>query len=112
MKDWAAVLKLYEKDSMYMGEAAQILTRNVSYEILSVKKQITQLEKLSEEAAKKSIDSVKSENFLRNEYNTSCQQLGNKGDNIKAELTSEMLKDLPDLQSQATFRATNIARQS
>lgn len=107
MKDWAAVLKLYEKDSLYMGEAAQILTRNVNYEIPNVRKQISQFEKLSEEAIKKSQDSVKSENILKAEYSTACQQLGIKGENIKIELT-EKLKDLPELQSQVANKIPDL----
>lgn len=109
MKDWAGVLKQYEKDALYMGEAAQILTRNVSYEIPSVRKQSALFEKLSEEAAKKSQDSVKSENILRNEYSTMCQQLGIKGDNIKAELT-EKLNDLPELQSQVAKKMPELKK--
>lgn len=103
MKDWNEVLKLYEKDSLYMGEAAQLMTRNVSYEIPNLRKQISQFERLSEESAKKVLDSVKSENILKNEYSTACQQLGIKGDNIKVELT-EKLKDLPELQSQVASK--------
>lgn len=109
MKDWQSVLKAYEKDSLYMGEAAQLLTRNVSYEITNVRKQITQFEKLSEEASKKSQDSSKSENILKNEYSTSCQQLGIKGDRIKAELTDK-LKDLPELQSQVAMKIPALGR--
>lgn len=107
MKDWAAVLKTYEKDSLYMGEAAQILTRNVNYEIPNVKKQMNNFEKLSEEAAKKSQDSVKSENILKAEYATGCQQLGIKGEKIKTELV-EKLKDLPDLQTQVAKKIPEL----
>lgn len=109
MKDWGAVLKLYEKDNLYMGEAAQIFTRNVSYEIPNVRKQISQFEKLDEEALKKSQDSVKSENILRSEYNTGCQQLGIKGDSIKPELT-ERLKDLPELQAQVAKKIPDLSK--
>lgn len=107
MKDWAAVLKLYEKDSLYMGEAAQILTRNVNYEIPNVRKQISQFEKLSEEAIKKSQDSVKSENIIKAECNTACHQLGIKGENIKVELT-EKLKDLPELQTEVAKKIPDL----
>lgn len=109
MKDWQAVLRLYEKDNLFMGEAAQTMTRNVSYEIPNVRKQITQFEKLSEEALKKSQDSIKSENILKSEYNTGCQQLGIKGDNIKAELT-ERLKDLPELQLQVAKKIPDLKK--
>lgn len=109
MKDWGALLKQYEKDNLYVGEAAQILARNVSYEIPNIRKQITQFEKLSEEAAKKSQDSVKSENILKNEYSTGCQQLGIKGDKIKQELT-EKLKDLPALQAEVAKKIPDLKK--
>lgn len=109
MKDWFGVLKNYEKDSLYMGEAAQILSRNVSYEIPNVRKQIAHLEKLSEESLRKSQDSIKSENILKSEYNASCLQLGIKGDKIKGELT-EKLKDLPELQSQVAKKIPDLQK--
>ncbi|KAL7014715.1 hypothetical protein ACKWTF_016084 [Chironomus riparius] len=97
MKDWIAVIKSYEKDSLYLAEAAQLLARNINYEIPSARKQMTTLEKLSNEALTKSQDAVKSENVLKNEFNLACQQLGIKGENIKQELV-EKIKDLPDMQ--------------
>lgn len=92
-----------------MGEAAQVLTRNVNYEIPNVRKQISQFEKLSEESIRKSQDSVKSENILKSEYTTACHQLGIKGDKIKAELTDK-LKDLPELQSQVAKKIPELAK--
>lgn len=46
MKDWLDVLKCYEKDNLYLAEAAQMLVRNVNYEIPSLKKQIAKEEQL------------------------------------------------------------------
>ena len=97
MKDWIAVMKSYEKDSLFLAEAAQLLARNINYEIPSARKQMTTLEKLSNEALTKSQDAVKSENVLKNEFNVACQQLGIKGENIKQELV-EKIKDLPEIQ--------------
>lgn len=97
MKDWIAVVKSYEKDNLYLAEAAQLLARNINYEIPSARKQMTTLEKLSNEALTKSQDAVKSENILKNEFNAACQQLGIKGENIKQELV-EKIKDLPEMQ--------------
>lgn len=46
MKDWQEILRLYEKDNIYLAEIAQILIRNVNYEIPSTKKQIQKLEQI------------------------------------------------------------------
>lgn len=100
MKDWLDILKSYESNNVYLGEAAQILARNVNYEIPSLKKQISKFEQMSEEAEKKIQDSIKSEHILKNEFTVSCQQLGISGVNIKEELI-EKIKELPELQSKA-----------
>lgn len=46
MKDWQEILRAYEKDNIYLAEVAQILARNVNYEVPSTKKQIQKLEQL------------------------------------------------------------------
>lgn len=99
MKDWLEVMRIYEKEALYLAEAAQIASRNINYEIPSARKAITTLEKLSAESQTRSQDAIKSEQILHHEYVLGCQQLGIKGDNIKRELVDK-LKDLPDLQQQ------------
>lgn len=46
MKDWQEISYLYEKDNVYLGEAAQLLVRNANYEVPSLKKQISKFEQL------------------------------------------------------------------
>lgn len=93
---WQDIIKLYEKDSVYLGESAQIFCRNVAFEIPGLKKQISHLEKQADEAGKKMNDLNRSETVLRNEYNTICEQFKVTGDNIRDELVRN-LADLPTM---------------
>lgn len=40
MKDWQEVIRLYEKDNLYLAEAAHLLISNVKYEVPNFKKQV------------------------------------------------------------------------
>lgn len=46
MKDWQDVVRSYEKENLYLAEAAQMLVRNISYEIPGLKKQIAKEEQM------------------------------------------------------------------
>uniref|UniRef100_A0A182MJF7 Uncharacterized protein n=1 Tax=Anopheles culicifacies TaxID=139723 RepID=A0A182MJF7_9DIPT len=97
MKDWQEILKMYEKDSLYLAEAAQILVRNISYEIPGIRKQIKHLEQLSEEAEKKVEDLARSEKVVLAEYQNMCKHLGVAGENLRQELVDKVFNDLPGM---------------
>lgn len=46
MKDWQEIVKLYERDNLYLAEAANILVRNVNFEVPGLKKQIAKFEQI------------------------------------------------------------------
>lgn len=46
MKDWQEIVRLYQKDNVYLAESANILLRNVKYEVPGIKKQISKLKQL------------------------------------------------------------------
>ncbi|XP_017790434.1 PREDICTED: CDK5 regulatory subunit-associated protein 3 [Habropoda laboriosa] len=84
MKDWQEILRLYEKDNVYLAEVAQMLIRNVNYEIPSTKKQIQKLEQ------------IQTVSIYYAYYLLLCKQMGIPGEHIKQEL-AEKVKELPDI---------------
>ncbi|XP_023305440.2 CDK5RAP3-like protein [Lucilia cuprina] len=96
MKDWQEIIRLYEKDNVYLAETAQLYVRNVNYEVPNVRKQMTKLEQQSEESLKRSQDLNKPETQLLAEHAALLQQLGVKGDNLREEFT-QVLLSLPEL---------------
>ncbi|XP_077984097.1 CDK5 regulatory subunit-associated protein 3-like isoform X2 [Glandiceps talaboti] len=93
MKDWQEIMKLYEKDNLYLAEAADMLIRNVTYEIPALKKQITKCQQTQTECERKERDYVINANEQREQYHILCKQYGIKGEKVKSELIS-LVKDL------------------
>lgn len=96
MKDWQDIVSSYQKDNVYLAEAAQMLIRNVSYEIPSLRKQVAKLEQSQLDCEKKIKDYSKTESVALKEFNSACEQLGIAGKKIKHELV-ELLEQLPSL---------------
>uniref|UniRef100_H3AGD9 CDK5 regulatory subunit associated protein 3 n=1 Tax=Latimeria chalumnae TaxID=7897 RepID=H3AGD9_LATCH len=94
MKDWQEIVWLYEKDNVYLAEIASQLVRNVTYEIPSLKKQISKFQQLQQEFSRKETDCVNHAADLRNKFYASCKQYGITGQNVKQELLA-LVKDLP-----------------
>ncbi|XP_004525972.1 CDK5RAP3-like protein [Ceratitis capitata] len=96
MKDWLEILRLYEKENVYLAEAAQIYVRNVNYEVPGVRKQMTKLEQQSDECIKRVQDLGKPEAQLLSEHAALLQQLGVKGDHLRDEFL-QVLAKLPEM---------------
>nr|CAG4644037.1 EOG090X07S9 [Lepidurus arcticus] len=96
MKDWQDIVRLYEKDNVYLAEAAQILTRNVTYDIPGIKRQMAKCEQVQLECERKEADCLKNASDLRDKYYASCKQIGIEGKHVKRELVN-LLQDLPGL---------------
>ncbi|XP_055320971.1 CDK5RAP3-like protein [Sitodiplosis mosellana] len=109
MKDWLEIARLYERDSIYLGEAAQILVRNVNFELPSVKKQITKFDQLIDEALKKIQDQTATETVLNAQRAALCQKLGIKGENLRDEFV-EKLKDLPKFYEEIAVLARELSQ--
>ncbi|CAH2040205.1 unnamed protein product, partial [Iphiclides podalirius] len=96
MKDWLDIARAYEKENLYLAEAAQMLVRNINYEVPSLKKQIAKEEQLQLDCDKKHMEYLKSESSSKSEFSALCKQLGIEGKKIKKELV-ERLKELPEI---------------
>lgn len=96
MKDWQEIIKLYERENIYLSETAQIYVRNVNYEIPGVKKQMAKLEQQGDESIKRVQDLGKPEAQLLNEHSALLQQLNVKGENLREEFIGVLAK-LPEI---------------
>nr|CAG4642580.1 EOG090X07S9 [Evadne anonyx] len=96
MKDWQEIVRLYEKDNVCLAEAAQILMRNVAYEIPGLKKGLARCEQIQNDCEKKEGDCAKHARDSQEKYLVLCQQLGIEGKNIKKEI-GQLITQLPQL---------------
>ncbi|XP_060636868.2 CDK5 regulatory subunit-associated protein 3 isoform X2 [Anolis sagrei] len=94
MKDWQEIVSLYEKDNTYLVELANLLVRNVNYEIPLLKKQISKCQQLQQEYSRKEEECQLAATEMRERFYTSCKQYGITGDNVHRELVA-LVKDLP-----------------
>ena len=98
MKDWKDVISCYQRDNLYLAEAAQILMRNVSYEVPVLKKRMLKFEQIELECEKKIKDCNKAETVALNEFSQSCKQFRIGGKHIKSELI-KLVDELPEIYS-------------
>ena len=94
MKDWAEILKLYQRDNVYLAEAAQLLSQAVHYEIPALKKQSAKAVQLQTDCDKKEKDSERRKAEAKAEFRKACQQLGIEGVKLRKEII-RLLDDLP-----------------
>lgn len=108
MKDWLEITRLYEKDSVFIAEAAQTLVRNIQYELPSVKKQTAKFEQLIEEAEKKIQDQSATEIVLHAQRVAMCQKLGITGENLRDEFMAK-LSELTKMYAEIAALANRLA---
>ncbi|XP_052091242.1 CDK5 regulatory subunit-associated protein 3-like [Mytilus californianus] len=94
MKDWMEIIKMYETDGVYLAETAQMMARNVNYEIPAMKKQISKCQQLQKECDRKEADYASKSTDLKKKYDSKCKELGIQGKKIKSELAA-LVEDLP-----------------
>ena len=96
MKDWQQIVKMYEGDSIYLAEAASVISQNVAYEGPGLKKAIAKCDTSEQECDKKE-ESIKRRVIeLEAEFSKECRELGISGQGSIRKEIIELAKNLPE----------------
>ncbi|CAI7850546.1 unnamed protein product [Closterium sp. NIES-53] len=77
--EWDAVVRTYERDSVFLGEAAQILVHNTNYDIPYWQKHRARAQQQLEESNRKELDCRRLAAAAAKGFQQACSDLGIKG---------------------------------
>lgn len=107
MKDWQAIVSAFQKQNIYLAEAASILQRNVAYEIPGLKKQLNKSQQQQTECEEKCISLDKTVNEVNQQIRKMCAGLGIEGLAISREL-KQLPNELDNVSEEICNRASEI----
>lgn len=94
MNDWLNIKSQYEKENVYLAEAAQILQRLVQYDIPALKKQIAKCDSTVADCSRKEEEYAKQAVSSKKQYENELKKMNIEGRHLRRDIES-LTADLP-----------------
>ncbi|CAF1226820.1 unnamed protein product [Adineta ricciae] len=107
MKDWRTIVSNYEKNSVYLVESAQILQRNVAFEIPALRKHINKCQQIRDECHTRHAELEKNIHEIEKQYTQLCHDMSIKGENVQKELI-QRIEYLPNICTELVNGETSL----
>lgn len=105
----ARIVKLYERDNVYLADSAKQIIQNVKYNVPVLKKQIARCQQVKSDSVKKQTECSSNIAKYQAKFRERCAEIGIKGDHVRSELVN-LLEDLPLMLSELATTLTPLAK--